>query len=134
MLQLAAVSLSAAGFEVHQAEDGRTAVELAQALKPSCVVLDVRMPIMDGIEACQVLRADPAMAGCTIIMLTANAGAVDKVEGFSAGADDYIVNPSPPETWSAGCGRPYAGMRAISTSPRLRLSRPAPSDPRRDPT
>lgn len=97
VLQLAAVSLSASGFEVHQAGDGRVAVELAQALKPSCVVLDVRMPVMGGIEACQALRADPTMAGCTIIMLTSNAGPADKVEGFSAGADDYIVKPFAPK-------------------------------------
>lgn len=96
VLQLAAVSLTAAGFEVHQADNGRAAVELATAVRPTCVVLDVRMPGMDGFEACRALRADPALAGCTIVMLTSKADAADKVEGFSAGADDYIVKPFAP--------------------------------------
>ena len=96
VLQLATVSLSTAGFEVHAADNGPRALELARAVKPACVVLDVRMPGLDGVGACRALRNDPATAGCTIVMLTANADATDKVEGFAAGADDYIVKPFTP--------------------------------------
>ncbi|HVE45191.1 MAG TPA: EAL domain-containing protein [Acidimicrobiales bacterium] len=96
VLQLASVSLSAAGFEVHESLDGRAALDLAQAIRPTCVILDVRMPEMDGIAACKALRADPNLTGCTIIMLTSNADALDKIDGFSAGADDYIVKPFAP--------------------------------------
>lgn len=96
MLQLAAVSLTAAGFEVHQAQNGRAAVEVARTVSPACVVLDVRMPEMDGFEACRALRADYATADCTIVMLTAASDAGAKIEGFSAGADDYIVKPFTP--------------------------------------
>ena len=96
VLQLAVVSLTTAGFDVHKADNGRTAVELARVLTPSCVILDVRMPDMDGFEVCRTLRADPTTANCTIIMLTSNADASDKIVGFSAGADDYIVKPFAP--------------------------------------
>ncbi len=96
VLQLAGVSLTAAGFEVHQALNGRAAVEVAKTVRPTCVVLDVRMPEMDGFEACRALRADAAMAGCTIVMLTSESDALAKIEAFSAGADDYIVKPFTP--------------------------------------
>ena len=96
VLQLARVSLRTAGFEVHEAENGRAALALARAVKPDCVILDVRMPEMDGFQACRAIRDDATLAGCTIVMLTANAEPEDKIEGFSAGADDYIVKPFAP--------------------------------------
>ncbi len=94
--QLAAVSLSASGFDVHQADNGRTALELVHVVAPICVVLDVRMPGMDGLEVCRAMRADSTLDDCTIVMLTSNAEAADKVQAFSAGADDYIVKPFAP--------------------------------------
>ncbi|HUR18388.1 MAG TPA: EAL domain-containing protein [Acidimicrobiales bacterium] len=96
VLQLAAVSLTAAGFEVHQAPNGRVALEVARTVRPACVVLDVRMPEMDGFEACRALRADVGLADCTIVMLTSEFDAPAKIEGYSAGADDYIVKPFTP--------------------------------------
>lgn len=93
---LARMSLVAAGFEVQEAGDGRTGVEMATEIVPDCILLDVMMPELSGIDACRRLRQAPATAACTIIMLTANADAQDKVQAFSSGADDYIVKPFSP--------------------------------------
>jgi diguanylate cyclase (GGDEF)-like protein/PAS domain S-box-containing protein len=94
--QLAHMSLTAAGFTVEEAVDGATAIALARLRLPDCVVLDIRMPDMTGIEVCKALRSDPVTAACTIVMLTSRADAADKVEAFSAGADEYIVKPFAP--------------------------------------
>ena len=94
--QLARMSLTAGGFTVAEAADGATALAAARRLLPDCVVLDVRMPDLTGIEVCRALRADASTTGCTIVMLTSRADAADKAEAFSAGADDYIVKPFAP--------------------------------------
>ncbi|GAC1598428.1 MAG: hypothetical protein NVS3B21_23930 [Acidimicrobiales bacterium] len=94
--QLALMSLSAHGFEVYEASDGTTALATARAVVPDCVVLDVMMPDMSGFEVCAALRADPDTSGCTILMLSANDDAQDKMQAFSCGADDYIVKPFSP--------------------------------------
>ncbi|HXA43577.1 MAG TPA: EAL domain-containing protein [Candidatus Solibacter sp.] len=94
--QLARFSLAAAGFDVMEAENGSAGVELARRVRPDCVVLDVNMPGMNGLEACRTLRSDPATQATTIVMLTADTQASDKVEAFSLDADDYILKPFAP--------------------------------------
>jgi len=94
--QLARMSLTAAGFTVEEAIDGADALARARLVHPDCVVLDIRMPDMTGIEVCNALRSDPTTAACTIVMLTSRADAADKAEAFSAGADEYIVKPFAP--------------------------------------
>ncbi|MGQ0520967.1 MAG: EAL domain-containing protein [Actinomycetota bacterium] len=94
--QLARMTLTAAGFRVEEAGDGSSAVELARKLAPACVVLDVSMPDLSGIEVCARLRADPATADCTVVMLTTSDSAADKAAAFSAGADEYMVKPFAP--------------------------------------
>jgi diguanylate cyclase (GGDEF)-like protein/PAS domain S-box-containing protein len=94
--RFARVSLAASGFEVREAAEGDEAIAMARRLRPTCVVLDVVMPGVSGFEVCRRLRADPLTADCTVVMLTANASADDKVEAFSAGADDYMVKPFAP--------------------------------------
>ena len=94
--RFARVSLAASGFEVLEAAQGDEAITMARRLRPACLVLDVSMPGLSGFEVCRTLRADPSTAGCTVVMLTANASADDKVKAFSAGADDYMVKPFAP--------------------------------------
>lgn len=106
--QLARMSLTAAGFEVHEVSGGNEAVAVARRTAPDCVVLDVSMPDMSGLDVCTMLRADPATAECTIVILTANAATDDKVEAFSCGADDYIIKPFSPRDL---VGRVRAAMR-----------------------
>lgn len=94
--ELARMSLAAAGFEVHEAVDGPSALSTATRVSPDCILLDVLMPGMSGQEVCRVLRGQPDTAECTILMLTIVSEVRDKIEAFSAGADDYIVKPFSP--------------------------------------
>ena len=94
--QLARMSLAAVGFEVHEAVDGPGALSTATRVSPDCVLLDVAMGGMSGLEVCRALRAQPGTAGCTIVMLTVANDARDKIEAFYSGADDYIIKPFSP--------------------------------------
>jgi len=79
------------------AKDGARALELANQEKPDLILLDVMMPGMTGYETCRALKADPATAAIPVIFVTALSDAGDEVDGFDAGAVDYITKPvSPP--------------------------------------
>jgi putative two-component system response regulator len=79
------------------AKDGARALELAHQERPQLVLLDVMMPGMSGYEVCAALKADPATAAIPVIFVTALTDTDDEVEGFEAGAVDYITKPvSPP--------------------------------------
>ncbi len=93
---LARMSLLSAGFEVIEASNGREALDLAHQARPDCVVLDLMMPDMTGLEVCRTLRSEPDLSECTILIVSANSLASDKAEAFSLGADDYIVKPVSP--------------------------------------
>ncbi len=108
LAELVASYLEREGFEVSLAVDGEQAVELAQQLDPQVIVLDLMLPIIDGIEACRRIRA---FSDAYIVMLTAKAEEADKIVGLSTGADDYITKPfSPPEL--------VARIRAMLRRPR----------------
>jgi DNA-binding response OmpR family regulator len=83
-------NLEASGYEVISAHDGQAAVELAASEEPDLVILDVRMPVLDGCEACRRIRE---FSSVPILMLTALAEDTDKVRGLDAGADDYVTKP-----------------------------------------
>jgi diguanylate cyclase (GGDEF)-like protein len=91
--RLLEIELKAAGYDVRVANDGQTAMGLAQERSPDLVLADVMMPNMDGFELTRRLRQDPRTATVSIIMLTARGLSADKLEGFAIGADDYIVKP-----------------------------------------
>jgi diguanylate cyclase (GGDEF)-like protein len=91
--RLLEIELRAAGYEVRVGGDGEEALGLANERTPDLVLADVMMPKMDGFELTRRLRQDPRTASVSIIMLTARGLSSDKLEGFSAGADDYIVKP-----------------------------------------
>lgn len=93
---LARMSLAAVGFDVHEAGSGAEGLAAALEIVPDCVLLDLVMPDMGGFEVCRALRADRATAECTILMLTSNADAQDKIRAFECGADDYIIKPFSP--------------------------------------
>jgi len=84
------VNLEARGYEVLEAGDGQTAVELAASEDPDLVILDIRMPGLDGYQACQHIRG---FSTVPIIMLTALAEDADKIKGLDIGADDYMTKP-----------------------------------------
>jgi diguanylate cyclase (GGDEF)-like protein len=91
--RLLEIELRAAGYEVRVANDGRQALDLARERCPDLVLADVMMPNMDGFELTRQLRQDSRTASVSVIMLTARGLSADKLEGFSVGADDYIVKP-----------------------------------------
>jgi diguanylate cyclase (GGDEF)-like protein len=91
--RLLEIELRAAGYDVRVAGDGVQALEAAQDRCPDLVLADVMMPNMDGFELTRRLRQDPRTASVSVIMLTARGLSADKLEGFSVGADDYIVKP-----------------------------------------
>src|SRR6202022_186783 len=78
------------GYAVTTAGDGRTAVTLAQSEHPDLVVLDIMLPLLDGIEACREIRRS---SNVPIIMLTAKDQEIDKVLALELGADDYVTKP-----------------------------------------
>jgi len=84
-------------YRLRFAKDGPRALELAREELPDLILLDVMMPGMSGYEVCAALKADPALAAVPVIFVTALNDTADELEGFEAGAVDYITKPvSPP--------------------------------------
>ena len=98
---LARMCLAAAGFTVTEAAAGTAGLAMARHLAPDCVVLDVGLPDMSGMDLCRELRQGPTTKECTIVMLTDHGDGVDKANAFLAGADDYIVKPFTPRDLAA---------------------------------
>lgn len=85
--------LTSNGFKVLTAKDGQAAIKRAEYAKPDLILLDVMMPIMDGYEACKILKSQENTADIPIVFMTALADTTDKVKGFELGASDYITKP-----------------------------------------
>jgi DNA-binding response OmpR family regulator len=81
------------GHEVITAPDGVTGLEEARRSAPDLILLDVTMPEMTGFEVCRRIRSTPELLGTPVIFLTARGTLADKLEGFNAGADDYVPKP-----------------------------------------
>ena len=90
--------LSAEDYELTFAEDGAEALEIARTREPDVILLDVTMPMMDGLEACRQLKEDVRTAGIPVLLLTARAGFDDRVAGEEAKADAYLTKPFSPFT------------------------------------
>lgn len=93
---LVAFKLETAGYAVETVSDGDGAWARVQEVRPALAVLDVMMPGLSGLDVLRRIRADEALAGTHVILLTARAREVDVDAGFSTGADDYIVKPFSP--------------------------------------
>jgi len=81
------------GHEVITARDGQEAIELLGGPRPDLMILDVMMPRKNGFEVCEEVRADPALSGMPILMLTAKGREAEMKKGISLGADAYITKP-----------------------------------------
>ncbi len=86
-------TLSLSGHQVQVAYRGADALEMARQQRPDVIVLDIMMPGMNGIDVCRHMRANPEMKLVPILFLTAKGEISDKIEGFEAGADDYLTKP-----------------------------------------
>lgn len=97
ILEIVGYNLSAEGYQVIKGENGEEAVKLAKKHKPHLIILDVMMPKMDGIEACERIRELPDLSQTIITFLTARGEDYSQMAGFDAGADDYIAKPIKPK-------------------------------------
>lgn len=97
ILEIVSYNLSSAGYKVFTAKDGAEGVEKAKKKNPHLIILDVMMPNMDGIEACEIIRKTPGLENTIITFLTARGEDYSQVAGFEAGADDYITKPIKPK-------------------------------------
>ena len=93
LVELVRGYLSREGFEILTAADGPTAVQLVRDEAPDLVILDVMLPVFDGLEVCRQIRA---FSDAYVLMLTARGEEIDRVVGLTVGADDYLVKPFSP--------------------------------------
>ncbi len=96
ILELLKYNLEKEGYEVKTATDGKKAVAVAKTFLPELILMDIMMPVMDGVEACRVLREMPEMLNSYIIFLTARTEEYSEVAAFDVGADDYLMKPIKP--------------------------------------
>ncbi|OGL20214.1 MAG: hypothetical protein A3K12_01580 [Candidatus Rokubacteria bacterium RIFCSPLOWO2_12_FULL_71_19] len=96
ILELIRFTLEDDQVRVVEARGCLEALRLAQAVRPELCFLDVRMPDLDGLALCRLLRQDPALAGSRIVMLTAASQEADRALGLAAGADGYLTKPFSP--------------------------------------
>lgn len=97
ILEIVGYNLLAEGYQVITADNGAEAVKIAKKKKPQLIILDVMMPGMDGIEACEQIRKIPDLEETIITFLTARGEDYSQMAGFDAGADDYITKPIKPK-------------------------------------
>ncbi len=97
ILEIVGYNLKQEGYSVFTAENGVQAIEKAKEVKPDLIILDVMMPEMDGIEACEQIRALPELKNTIITFFTARSEDYSQIAGFDAGADDYISKPVKPK-------------------------------------
>lgn len=97
ILEFVSYNLQREGFRVYSARNGLEAIEMAGKVKPDLVILDVMMPEMDGIAACEEIRKLPSCKNVIIAFLTARGEDYSQIAGFEAGADDYITKPIRPK-------------------------------------
>ncbi len=85
------------GYQTALAENGHKALEFLQNQQPDIILLDIMMPAMDGYEVCRRLRKEEVLASTKIIYLSIKGQLPDRLAGYEAGADDFIVKPVDPE-------------------------------------
>lgn len=86
-------SFANSGYEVFCAHDGQDGINQARNKMPDIILLDLMIPVVDGVEVCRQLRAESTTRETPIIMVTAKSEEVDQLIGFSVGADDYVIKP-----------------------------------------
>ncbi len=114
ILEFACYNLIKEGYNVIAARDGQEAIEQAQLHRPQLILLDVMMPVLDGVATCQRLRALPDFRHTVIAFLTARSEEFAQLAGFEAGADDYISKPIRPKLFVS---RVAALLRRVQPAP-----------------
>ena len=93
LVEVLTYNLTNEGFEVSSATDGQDGLRRAQRELPDLIVLDLMLPVVDGLQVCRELRSDPRTQDLRILMLTARSEELDEIVGFNMGADDYVTKP-----------------------------------------
>ena len=97
ILEIVGYNLSQEGYSIVTATNGKEAIAMAKKEHPQLIIMDVMMPEMDGMEACENIRKIPELSNTLITFLTARSEDYSQVAGFEAGADDYISKPIKPK-------------------------------------
>lgn len=97
ILEIVGYNLSQEGYIISTATNGKEAIAIAKKELPDLIIMDVMMPEMDGMEACEAIRKIPELANTLITFLTARSEDYSQVAGFDVGADDYITKPIKPK-------------------------------------
>jgi two-component system, OmpR family, alkaline phosphatase synthesis response regulator PhoP len=97
ILEIVGYNLQQEGFQIFTASNGREAIAIAKKENPQLIIMDVMMPEMDGMEACEAIRKIPELNDVIITFLTARSEDYSQVAGFDVGADDYISKPIKPK-------------------------------------
>lgn len=93
LIEILTYHLSQEGYNVFSAMNGKDGIEIAKEFLPHLIILDVMMPVMDGVEVCEQIRSIDALKNTAIAFLTARSEDYSQIAGFRAGADDYIAKP-----------------------------------------
>jgi two-component system alkaline phosphatase synthesis response regulator PhoP len=97
ILEILKYNLSNEGYQISTAKDGKIAVKKAKETHPNLIIMDIMMPNMDGIEACEILRSNESFNDTLIMFLTARGEDYSYVAAYEAGADDYVTKPVKPK-------------------------------------
>ena len=97
ILEIVSYNLKNEGYKVYTAKNGVEAIASAKLNNPHLIILDIMMPVMDGIEACEKIRATKGLENVLITFFTARGEDYSQMAGFNVGADDYITKPIKPK-------------------------------------
>ncbi|MBI5125678.1 MAG: response regulator, partial [Planctomycetes bacterium] len=96
LTELIKYTLEKEGFQVFSASNGEEGLKLVQRKRPALVLLDLMLPVIDGLEVCRRIKKDPQTAATPVVILTVKDAEADIVSGLEVGADDYITKPFSP--------------------------------------
>ena len=124
ILEIVGYNLSQEGYKIVTATNGKEAIAVAKKEHPQLIIMDVMMPEMDGMEACENIRKIPELQDTIITFLTARSEDYSQVAGFDAGADDYIAKPIKPKVLVSKVQallRRLKGVEGVSNSSTLNV-------------
>ena len=124
ILEIVGYNLSQEGYQIVTASNGKEAIAKAKKEHPQLIIMDVMMPKMDGMEACENIRKIPELQDTIITFLTARSEDYSQVAGFDAGADDYIAKPIKPKVLVSKVQallRRLKGVEGVSNSSTLNV-------------